>query len=44
MPGLDHHRQPYDEGTLSKLELFEKYAEAWIPTFVMSSYSDIYYI
>lgn len=42
MPGLDHHRQPYDEGTLSKLELFEKYAEAWIPTFVMSSYSDIY--
>lgn len=43
MPGLDHHRQPYDEGTLTKLELFEKYAEAWIPTFVMSpSYSEIF--
>lgn len=43
MPGLDHHRQPYDEGTLTKLELFEKYAEAWIPTFVMcSSYPEIY--
>lgn len=42
MPGLDHHRQPYDEGTLCKLKLFEKYAEAWIPTFVMSKCSDIY--
>lgn len=42
MPGLNHHRQPYDEGTLTKLELFEKYAEAWIPTFVMSRYSEIF--
>lgn len=42
MPGLDHHRQPYDEGTITKLQLFEKYAEAWIPTFVMSQYSEIY--
>lgn len=42
MPGLDHHRQPYDEGTLCKLKLFEEYAKAWIPTFVMSKCSDIY--
>lgn len=42
MPGLNHHRQPYDEGTITKLELFEKYAEAWIPTFVMSPYPEIY--
>ena len=42
MPGLDHHRQPYDEGTRTKLQLFEKYAEAWIPTFVMSQYPEIY--
>ncbi len=44
MSGLDHHRQPYDEGTLCKLKLFEEYAKAWIPTFVMSKCSDIYII
>jgi len=28
------HDKPYDEGTLTKLELFERYAEAWLPVFV----------
>ena len=31
----DLHEQPFDEATISKLEIFEDYAQAWIPTFVM---------
>jgi three-Cys-motif partner protein len=31
----DLHSKPFDEGTISKLEIFEDYAQAWIPTFVM---------
>jgi len=27
--------EPFDEGTLEKLAIFENYAEAWLPTFVM---------
>jgi len=29
------HREPFDKGTITKLEIFEDYAQAWIPTFVM---------
>lgn len=29
------HSEPFDEGTISKLEIFENYTQAWIPTFVM---------
>ena len=32
----DIHKKPFDEGTVAKLEIFEDYAEAWLPTFVMS--------
>lgn len=35
------HDQPFEESTLSKLGIFEDYAEAWIPTFVMSGFSTI---
>ena len=28
------HDEPFDEGTLTKLELFHRYAEAWLPVFV----------
>lgn len=35
MAHKDLHEQPFDEGTISKLEIFEDYAQAWIPTFVM---------
>lgn len=28
------HDEPFDEGTRTKLELFERYAEAWLPVFV----------
>lgn len=31
----DLHDKPFDEVTLTKLEIFEDYAEAWIPVFVM---------
>ena len=29
------HNEPFDETTIVKLEIFEDYAKAWIPTFVM---------
>ena len=31
----DLHEKPFDETTIAKLEIFEDYAQAWIPTFVM---------
>jgi three-Cys-motif partner protein len=42
MPIKDHHAKPFDEGTLAKLEIFEDYAQAWIPTFVMQGSEEIY--
>ncbi|MEO8172744.1 MAG: three-Cys-motif partner protein TcmP [Sediminibacterium sp.] len=36
MARKDLHEKPFDETTIAKLEIFEDYAEAWIPTFVMS--------
>ncbi|QNF32196.1 three-Cys-motif partner protein TcmP [Adhaeribacter swui] len=33
MPGINLHNKPFDESTLAKLEIFEKYAEAWLPVF-----------
>lgn len=41
MPAKDHHGKPYDETTITKLEIFEEYAQAWIPTFVMSGHREI---
>ncbi len=32
----DLHENPFDESTIAKLEIFEDYAQAWIPTFVMN--------
>ncbi len=37
MARKDLHDKPFDEGTIAKLELFEDYAQAWIPTFVMQN-------
>lgn len=31
---MDHHKKPFDEGTIAKLEIFEDYAQAWIPVFL----------
>jgi three-Cys-motif partner protein len=33
----DLHESPFDDETLAKLSIFEDYAQAWIPTFVMSN-------
>lgn len=32
------HDKSFDEGTLTKLDLFESYTKEWLPTFVMSQY------
>lgn len=32
---MDLHGKPFDEPTLAKLEIFEQYATAWLPVFVM---------
>ncbi|MGN6802351.1 MAG: hypothetical protein ACTHJN_10620, partial [Ginsengibacter sp.] len=37
MPYRDLHSKPFDETTITKLEIFQDYAHAWIPTFVMQS-------
>ena len=41
MPAKDHHSTPFDPETLVKLEIFEDYAQAWIPTFVMQKCRNI---
>ena len=37
MPYKDLHSDPFNDTTITKLEIFEDYAEAWIPTFVMQA-------
>lgn len=32
------HDSPFDESTIAKLEIFEDYAQAWIPTFIMQAH------
>jgi len=38
MPRRDLHAQPFDDGTLKKLEIFQQYAREWLPTFLMQSH------
>lgn len=38
MPTKDLYEKPFTEETKIKLEIFEKYAEAWIPTFIMADW------
>jgi len=40
--GKDIHNQKFDEGTLCKLEIFEKYAQEWLPVFVMSGERELW--
>lgn len=42
MPIKNLHDEPFDESTIAKLEIFEDYAQAWIPTFVMQAASTIF--
>lgn len=32
---MDLHKKPFDDATQCKLEIFESYTEAWLPTFIM---------
>jgi len=34
MPRKDLHEKPFDEATLTKLDIFERYLEAWLPVFL----------
>ena len=34
----DLHNEPFDDSTICKLEIFEDYAQAWIPTFLNQSH------
>jgi three-Cys-motif partner protein len=40
MPIIDLFDNPFDEGTLAKLEIFEKYVEAWLPVFAISHFKN----
>ena len=38
---MDLHRHPFDEGTITKLEIFEAYTKEWLPVFVMGPFRHI---
>jgi three-Cys-motif partner protein len=38
MPVRDILDKPFDEGTVVKLEIFQKYFEEWLPVFIMGQY------
>lgn len=40
----DLHDKPFDQGTLTKLEIFEKYTQAWIPVFTIAKGSEIFIV
>lgn len=42
MPKHDLFDKPFDESTIAKLDIFEAYAAAWIPTFVMQGVREIH--
>lgn len=39
MPTKDLFCNPFDEATITKLEIFEKYFETWLPVFIKKSFS-----
>jgi len=42
MPVLDLFKEPFGEETITKLEIFEKYLEAWLPVFIHHpSYNEV---
>lgn len=36
MPTIDLHEKPFDEGTITKLDVFQRYLESWLPVFIHS--------
>jgi three-Cys-motif partner protein len=41
MPTEDINTKPFDEETILKLDIFERYLEAWLPVFIESSFSKV---
>ena len=41
MAGRDLHEKPFSEETLTRLDIFERYAKEWLPVFVMGGYATI---
>ncbi len=37
----DLHDEPFEESTIAKLEIFEDYAQAWLPTFILPGMSPL---
>lgn len=44
MATKDLHDKPFDQGTLTKLEIFERYTQAWIPVFAISKGENIFIV
>jgi three-Cys-motif partner protein len=42
--GKDLHEKPFDDGTITKLEIFGKYLETWLPVFIMINSKKIYIV
>ena len=42
MATIDLHKKPFDEGTITKLEIFETYTKEWLPTFIMSKWGELW--
>jgi three-Cys-motif partner protein len=34
----DFHSKPFDQATVTKLDIFEKYLESWLPVFIHSPF------
>lgn len=41
MASVDLHEKPFDDTTIAKLEIFEDYAQEWLPTFIMQGVSPL---
>lgn len=41
MSSKDLHDKPFTEETITKLEIFEKYLEEWLPVFIYSKFKDV---
>lgn len=42
MSAKDLFNQPFTEETITKLEIFEKYVESWLPVFLFNNFKDIF--
>ena len=38
MTSKDLHKQPFSEETITKLDIFEKYLESWLPVAIQSRF------